>query len=308
MNKKVLATFFVAINSFSLLLAEPSAFGAGNLDNNSPYGLTSSEKTVLQNKSNLKKIVVKSNNQANEVESLRERIDGLQSIIESLSRKSQMNKRSLSQLENYNNENTQNSDEYGKRLAEIIEVNSQSINENISLIKNLSNITDEINKKYVSKKEFNALINDVNEFKNLVVKELESSHSAKIKTTVLSSMKSADIAVKAKAFYDKKYYTKAIEHYKQLITKNYKPANAHYRIGQMNFKRKNYAQAISYYKKSASLYSKASYMPELMLNTAISMDKTNDKKNAKAFYSGLISKYPKSSQALSAKKYLKFMK
>ena len=50
-------------------------------------------------------------------------------------------------------------------------------------------------------------------------------------------------------------------------------------IGQMKFKRKNYADAISFYKKSAALYSKASYMPELMLNTAISMDKTGDKKN-----------------------------
>ena len=52
-------------------------------------------------------------------------------------------------------------------------------------------------------------------------------------------------------------------------------------VGQMNFKRKNYAVAISYFKKSASLYSKADYMAELMLNTAISMDKTNDKTNAK---------------------------
>jgi TolA-binding protein len=76
-------------------------------------------------------------------------------------------------------------------------------------------------------------------------------------------------------------------------------------VGQMNFKRKNYAVAISYYKKSASLYKKASYMPELMLNTAISMDKTDDKKNAKTFYNAVISKYPQSTQAVSATKHLK---
>ncbi len=307
MNKKVLVTFFVAINYFSPLLGEPSAFGAGNLDDNSPYGLTSSEKTVLENKSHLKKIVVKSNNQANEVESLRERIDGLQSIVESLSRKSQMNKRTLSQLENKNNENSKNTNEYGKRLAEIVELNSQKINQNILLLEGLSTLINDINKNFVNKKEFNILIDDVNEFKNLVVKELASSSSSKIKESTLSTMKNADIAMKAKVFYNKKYYTKAIEYYKHLIIKNYKPANAHYRIGQMNFRRKNYAQAISYYKKSVSLYSKASYIPELMLHTAISMDKMKDKKNAKVFYSGLISKYPKSSEALSAKKYLKSM-
>ena len=79
-------------------------------------------------------------------------------------------------------------------------------------------------------------------------------------------------------------------------------------IGQMKFKRKNYSEAISYYKKSAALYSKASYMPDLMLNTAISMEKTKDKKNARAFYNGVIAKYPDSSQAKSAKKHLQSMK
>ncbi len=307
MNRKILATAFVAITSLNLVAAEPSAFGAGNLDSNSPYGLTSSEKTVLQNKKKLKKIAVKSNNQANEVDSLRERIDGLQSIVESLSRKSQSNKRSLSQLVDKNNENAKSSDEYGKRLGEISEVNSQSIKKNILVLEEMSQLIYEINKNYVSKKEFNALVNDVNEFKNLVVKELKSSSKVKEKSSGLNSMSNGDVATKAKEFYNKQYYTKAIEYYSHLITKNYKPANAHYMVGQMYFKRKNYAEAISYYKKSASLYKSASYMPELMLNTAISMDKSNDKKNAKAFYNGVISKYPESSEALSAKKYLKSM-
>lgn len=307
MNVKILATFLVAINSFYLVAAEPSAFGAGNLDGNSPYGLTSSEKTVLQNKNKLKKIVVKSNNQANEVESLRERIDGLQSIVESLSRKSQFNKRSLSILEDKNSENVKSSDEYGKRLAEIVENNSNNINKNILALEEISKLIDSINNDYVSKKEFNALVNDVNDFKNLVVKEFKSSSSVKKNTSTLSSMENFDIAKKAKVFYNKKHYTKSIEYYNHLIVKNYKPANAHFMIGQMNFKRKNFAEAISYYKKSASLYSKASYMSELMLNTAISMDKTNDKTNAKVFYNAVISKYPNSSESISAKKYLKSM-
>lgn len=308
MNKKILATFCVAITSINLIAAEPSAFGAGNLDSSSPYGLTSSEKTVLQNKTNLKKIVVKSNNQANEVESLRERIDGLQSIVESLSRKSQNNKRSLSLLQEKNQEDLKSSDEYGKRLGEISDLNAESIENNRLLISELSKIIDGINKTYVTKNEFNNLVNNVNKFKSLVTKELKSKSKSKSESkkivSSLSKMSNGDIATKAKAFYDKQYYTKAIEYYTHLITKNYKPANAHFMVGQMKFKRKNYAEAISYFKKSASLYSKASYMPELMLNTAISMDKTNDKKNAKVFYNAIISKYSTSPEASSAKKYL----
>jgi len=296
MNKIILATSFVAITSLNLVAAEPSAFGAGNLDNPSPYGLTSSEKTVLKNKISLKKVVVKSNNQANKVESLRERIDGLQSIVESLSRKSQKNKTALTNLKSKNIEELKSSDEYEKRLGEVTQQNSL-------VIKELSKLIDSINSNYVTKDEFNKLVNSVNQFKDLVAKELKGS--SKSKKTNLNSMENADIAKKAKAFYNKKYYTKGIEYYSHLINKNYRPATAHFMIGQMKFKRKNYADAISYYKKSAALYSKASYMPELMLNTAISMNKTGDKKNAKAFFSGIISKYPKSAQAKSAKKYLK---
>ncbi|MBL6973125.1 MAG: tetratricopeptide repeat protein, partial [Sulfurimonas sp.] len=144
----------------------------------------------------------------------------------------------------------------------------------------------------------------VNDFKSLVAKELKSASKAPVNESVLDSMSNGEVATQAKAFYDKQYYTKGIEYYSHLITKNYKPANSHFMIGQMKFKRKNYAEAISYYKKSASLYSKAAYMPELLLNTAISMEKTDDIENAKTFYNAVIGKFPASSEAKDAKKYL----
>ena len=303
MYKIILVAFYVTIYSLNIVAAEPSAFGAGNLDNPNPYGLTSGEKTILKNKNKINKVLVKSNNQANEVDSLRERIDGLQSIVESLSIKSYENKRSLVKLQEKNQADLKNSDEYGKRLDEIVEENSKLITNNILLLEKMRVLTDTINKEYVNKSEFNKLVESVNEFKSLVVKELKES--TKPKESPLSTLSNGEIATKAKEFYNKQYYTKGIEYYTYLISKNYKPANSHFMIGQMKFKRKNYGEAISYYKKSASLYSKASYMPELMLNTAVSMDKTNDKKNAKIFYNGVIGKFPKSTQSKSAKKYLK---
>lgn len=305
MKSSLLATVIVASLPFCLYSAEPSAFSAGNLNDPNPYGLTSSEKALLENKKNLRKVVVKSNNQANEVDSIRERIDGLQSIIESLSRKSQENKIHLKKLDKEKSKELNSSNEYEKRLSEFSQVNRDEISKLKLVITELSSLINTINSMYVSKKEFNVLVNDVNKFKDLVAKEL-SNNSAPAKSN-LSSMSSAKIATKAKAFFDKKYYSKSIEYYSYLIEKNYKPARAHYMIGEMKFKRKNYAEAISYYKKSAALYSKASYMPELMLNTAISMEKTRDKKNAKAFFNGVIAKYPDSSQAKIASKHLKSM-
>jgi len=306
MNRSFIVAVFVTCLPFSLFGAEPSAFGAGDLNNPKPYGLTTSEEVVLQNKKKLQKVVATTNNQANEVDSLRERIDGLQTIVESLSRKSQENKLKLQKLDDDNVEKLQNSDEYEKRLSEITQQNTQNIDSLKLAVSELSTLLDNINKTYVTKDEYNLLVKDLNEFKTLVSKEL------KIKTgsskSAFSSKTNAQIAKEAYSYYKKKYYTKSIQRYNYLIEKNYKPAYAHYMIGEMNYRRKNYSQAIAYFKKSASLYSKASYMPDLMLHTARSMQLTKDIKNAKTFYGALIAKYPSSSQAKSAKKYLSQMK
>ena len=95
MYRSFLIATSVALLPLSLLANEPSAFGAGDLSNPQPYGLTTSEEILLENKNKLHKVVVKSNNQDNKVDSLRERIDGLQSVIETLSFKAQENKQKI---------------------------------------------------------------------------------------------------------------------------------------------------------------------------------------------------------------------
>jgi len=305
MKRSVLVVLVTTAVPFLLIGAEPSAFGAGDLSNSEPYGLTSNEKIILQNKDKLKQVTVKSNNQANEVDSLRERIDGLQSIIESLNRKAHNNKINLGKLNEENSIKSQNSDEYEKRLSEVIQENTENIDKLKTVMDEVSSLVDSINKDYVTKAEFNSLVNDVNDFKALMVKELKSSPTAtKATASKLSKKPNDQIATEAKAFFKKKYYTNAIENYEYLIKQNYKPAFAHYMIGEMNYKRKNFANAISYFKKSSSLYSKASYMPNLMLHTAISMHKSNDKANARKFFQAVVAKYPNSSEAKEAAKYL----
>ncbi|MDD2905202.1 MAG: tetratricopeptide repeat protein [Sulfurimonas sp.] len=315
MNKNLLVTLFVFSVPFSLLSSEPSAFGAGNLDSSSPYGLTTNEKVILENKNILRKVEVKSNNQANEVESLRERLDGLQSIIENLSRKTYENKVVLERMEQNKSANADVNSEYEKRLGGLSQSNSESIEKMKVILTELSVLVDSINAKYVTKDEFNSLVSSVNEFKSLVGKELKvstptkaSSKTTAAAATSLESMSNIDIANEAQSFYDKKNYTSAIEYYTYLLEKNYKPAYANYMLGEMNYKRKNHNDAIAYYKQSATLYSDASYMPNLMLNTAASMAATGDKANAKTFYKALVAKYPNSLEAKKAQKQLNSIK
>lgn len=305
-KKVLLLSCFLPIFS---LADEPSAFGAGDLSSSNPYGLTSNEKVLLETKKHLHKVAVKSNNQENELDSLRERIDGLQSIIESLSRKAHNNKIKIEKQSELNNLKSKNSSEYEKRLSEIVTANSDSIEtlkeaiaQQKTLMGDMSLLLDTINKEYVSKKEFNELVNDVNNFKDLVAKELKS-RKATSKSSA-SKKSSADLYNEAAKLYKKKYYTKAIANYETLIKRKYKPAYAHYMIGEMNYKRKNYADALSYFKKSAALYSKASYMPTLMLHTALSMKKTGDSAHADAFFKAIVAKYPNSTEAKEARKYL----
>lgn len=309
MKFSIVAASVAAIASLNLIAAEPSAFGAGNLESPTPYGLTPNEKIALETKNKLQKVLAKSNNQANEVDSLRERLDGMQSIVESLSMKAHNNEVELQKLVDKNTQDLKSSDEFEKRLSELTQKNSEDIEKIKLMISELSKLIDNINATYVTKDEYNSLVNDVNKFKDLVASELKKdSPSQNSEKSDFDNLSNAEIAQKAQEYFDKKYYTNAIESYKYLIDKHYKPAYANYMIGEMNYRRKNYSEAIAYFKESTSLYTKASYMPNLLLHTAVSMDRTGDKKNAKAFYEGLIARYPKSQEAKDAKELLKQIK
>lgn len=308
MKQGVIFFLLSSLSTSLLLSSEPSAFGAGDLNSPKPYGLTSNEKVILETKKTLHKVAVKSNNQANKLDSLRDRIDGFQTIIESLSRKAHNNSIEFKKLIQNDKEAQESIKEYNKRVSDIIQLNIQNIEAHEKSLLKLQTITlemskliDTINAEYISKNEFNALVDDVNNFKALMLKELKKS--SKKPTSKVKNMSSADLYNQAKKFFDKKYYTDAIKSYQLLIKRKYKPAYAHYMIAEMNFRRKNYANAISYFKKSASLYSKASYMPTLMLHTAISMKNTDDVTHANAFLEALIQKYPDSLEARKAKEY-----
>lgn len=295
--RTLLLLTFVSSLSFA---SEPSAFGAGDLTAPTPYGLTQSEKVILQTKDTLKKVAINTKSQASKLDSLRERVDGIQSVVENLSVRSHENKLELQKFKEENRVNLDNIHEFQTRLAEKVQKNQDEIAKLQTMIFALSKVVDKMNAQYVSKEAFNTLVKDINDFKTLIAKEMQSRKNS-VKPRKISS---AQLYNRAKANFDKRYYTKAIQNYKELIKRKYKPAYAHYMIGEMNFKRKNYAEAISYFKKSASLYDKASYMPKLLLHTAIAMDKTGDKAHAKAFYNAVIAKYPHSKEAKEAKKHL----
>jgi TolA-binding protein len=292
-------TLLFLLTSLILSAAEPSVFGAGDLNSQNPYGLTEAEKHILSNKKVLDTIEKKTFNQNSRVESIQERVDGLQTIVEGLNQKSQSNKVELKQLQSASEMNAAQVLEREKQLFDKISVNEANIAQFKEVLTEFSTMIDTINTNYVSKEEFNRVIKDINAFKASVGKSLKSVGS-KSTSSAYKGMSKAEVAKKAEKLYREKFYTKSIEHYTYLIENNYKPARAHYMIGEMWYYRKNYKKAISYFKESARRYDKASYMPTLLMHSAVAMEKTGDTVNAKAFFNALISAYPDSKYAADA--------
>lgn len=308
---KISKTIALVAISFSCLTAsEPSAFGAGDLNAPKPYGLTPTESTILETKKDLQKISAKSNNQANQVDSLRERIDGLQTILEGITASNHANKSKLSALEEKNTKEHKDINEYNKRLTDLVQEQSKLVENNKAnidkinvVLSEISKVIDSINGSYVTKEELKKLLGN----KSVSAKDTKQEQQDKSKLDKKDSASTSNVDIEkdaAQAFKDKDY-TKAKEKYRHLAEQNYKPAKSNYMLGEIEYYRKNYSDAVSYFKKSATLSANAEYMPVLLLHTAMSMDESGDKANAQNFYSAVVSKYPNSNEAKLASKKIK---
>ncbi len=268
MNMRTKVLISVVALASTLYAYEPSVYGAGDINSASPYGLTETEKAVLENKKTIQRLFNKINEQ-------QQKIDGLTSIIEGQNREILELKEKLEVATN--SSNTNNSDN----------------NETYSLLLQLSQTVDTINSNYVTKDEVKKL---------LAGSRPSSSHNSNLGSPKGSN--SADIYRKGVQLFSKRSYNASREKFEETLARNYKPASSNYYLGEIAYYTHKYNDAIAYYKQSASLYDKASYMPVLYLHTAISLDKTGKKEQAKGFFQYVVDNYPKTRSALIAQKHL----
>ena len=189
-----------------------------------------------------------------------ERIDGLVSLIEGMN-------------------STINELQDAKRL--------QSQNDNTALLKELGSMIDKINSDYVSKKELQKVLSMYAIKKNIIQDDIKP----------ISKSNSKELYAQAMKLYTKKEYKEAIKRFELCDKKGYKVAKSNFYLGEMAYYSKDYESALFYYKKSAGIDNNALYMPVLMLHTAISLDKTNQKDKAKLFYQNVVDTYPKTKSA-----------
>lgn len=319
MNRLILSALL--ITSTIAVAEEVSAFGAGNLDTKNPYGLNATEKNILKNKKTLGNIDSKVKDVKYTIESINERIDGLESIYEGDSQKLNESVLKLNEIIKKVEENSTLTEKHSNDIEDLKNVTSQMLTMQeefsksiVSLktaISKVSKTTNTINKSYISEKEFKSNMNqfitraEFDALKNSL--GVKTSTKTKINTktkSVSSPLDKKSIMDEAIRLFKKDYFSKAIPMFEELIAANYKPATNNYYLGEIWYYRKKYDDAVRHFKTSAMLYDKASYMPKLLLHSAISFEKTKDFSNAANFYSSLIDIYPESKEAKTATKNL----
>lgn len=323
MNKILLASLL--ITSTLIKAEEISAFGAGDLDSKNPYGLTSAEKNILNNKKTLGTIDSKVKDVKLSLESISERIDGLESIYEGDSQKLNGSVLKINEIIKKVEENSTLTEKNAKDIENLKTVTTQMLSmqeefskglENLkNAVSKISNTVNSINKSYISDKEFKSNMNQFitrDEFEALkksLGMKTSNKTTADSNTKKISSTKDKnEILNEAIELFKKDYFSKAIPMFEELIAANYKPATSNFYLGEIWYYRKKYEEAISNYKTSAMLYDKASYMPKLLLHSAISFEKIKDFSNAANFYNSLVDMYPNSNEAKIAVKNLSNIK
>jgi len=283
--------------------AERSMFGAGDLNSPEPYGLTEAEKVIVDNKKTIKSTEKKIYRVDTKLKDVYESVDGLESIVEGESQK-------LNNLSKKFNELTTDVSivsEKADRNAKDIETLKLEIEQNAQNIKTIKNSLDKlvktlnkINKNYVSRNEFKKLLSMIDKKE---AKKVKSSSKPKVKDVPNKSNK--QLMEDVRVWFKKDYFTKAKPVIEYLISKNYRPAENNYYLGEINYYRKNYKDALHYFKTSMMLYDKAKWLPKLLLHSAISFEKLGDNENAQSFYSTIVDVYPDTTEAKEASKKIK---
>ncbi len=256
-----------------VLLAEPSVYGFNNLSSGSTQGLTSAEKMIVKNKKTISSLNRKLTTQ-------NERIDGLTSIIEGLSA-------SIAEL----------------RESGINASSSQGGNDNTALLKELGTMIDKINDNYVSKSELKKALKG-----NYKPSSSTSGNSNEEKATpkeLLEGKSTSKLYSEGVRLFVKKRYSEAKKRFAITDIKGHKPAASNYYLGEIAYYTKKYEDAIFHFKKSAGLYDRATYIDTLLLHTAVSLEKSGDKEQARAFYENIVANYDGKKSAKIAKEKLK---
>jgi TolA-binding protein len=307
------AIYIASVAAVFLLGAEPSAFKAGDLDAPTPYGLTSSEKKIVEQNKNLQNISTKLFDTAQSQIELRNEIDGIKSLVVGHSEK----------INNF--ERKMESDDNGslktlnKKLDDNLKLQNENYDKIMSTLSALAALLDETRGEYVSKEQLKAIVGkNYKEIGNKKTKQKPIVSEEKMQESKAEQPKaeSSDKPKQEKPINSEESFKKAQQDFKDNKLKEakagfesvqandgeYKKGLLAYYLGEIDYKNGNYKSALDYYQKSIELDEKANYVPIILFHTGTSLEKLGDKESAKKILNSLITNYPTHYLVAPAKK------
>jgi len=281
--------------ALSLHGAEISVFDAGNINTDSPYGLTENEKVLYEQRKQIEKLTKDLSQIRSQFDQLDSQVQGVRSVLDGTASKvgqSDAKTRSLSQKVEMLDANVTALSKQIEHLSEVLhqtQETQKSNNEKIhTVLAELSSLIDSINSNYAPKSQVDELAQKV---ESLLVQSAKKDYSS------LESKEGAVLIKEALEHFNANRLDEAKIRYEILVKKNYKPARSNFYLGEIAYKKEEWRTAIKHYKISIDLYDKADYIPRLLYHTAISFDKIGEPSNANAFYKALKTNYPNSKEA-----------
>jgi|GEM_PF-106803 len=294
---KYTALSFGAVSA--LLASEISVFDAGNINTDTPYGLTENEKVLFEQRQQIQKLSRELAQMRSQYEQLDSQMQGVRSVLDgtaskvgqsdaqarTLERRVEALDGNLSALRQEINRLRQ----YAQQTRTVQETNNERVR---TVLGEISLLIDSINSSYAPKSQVDKLAQRV--------EELESpnrSQTSFIDSSALESKEGAVLIKEALEHFEAGRLDESRIRYEILVTKNYMPARSNYYLGEIAYKQEQWRTAIKHYKISIDLYDKADYIPRLLYHTAISFDKIGEPSNANRFYNALKTNYPDSKEA-----------
>lgn len=281
--------------SLTALWGEPSAFELQS-------GATKKELKILQSTNkNLENLAI---DYSARIQALEQSIDGMQSIIDgqALRIKSlldamgrqDMSIQSLQSSLNYQSELV-------KQHSTTIVDMQKSIDQLNAKLSDLTALTTELNQEILAELRAEYSSQSKSSSKSQTDKPSTKQANTGSQVEIFTKLSNKEVFDEARKFYREKKFLESKKRYEWLVQRNYKPATSLYMLGEIEYQRGKFAEAISFYKKSASVDDKASYMPILLWHTAWAFRYSKDMDNYNKFLDSLIRLYPESEQGRKAK-------
>lgn len=304
-------SFLLFISSCVLLYAEPSAFELQS-------GATKKDMRDLKDVADFTRSVIA--DFQSKIANLEQAVDGLKTVYEGISVTSRqdsiMIKNQVDKIQNIQDivDSYQKSQklqsELIKKLKAQVDANTNNIEQINEKIDKLSEAflraNDEILKQIkVLSEQALALQNNIQSIQNQPVIDSikEKENNTQKKNYNFSTDNNKNLS-EAKNLLRQKRNDEAKAYFEYLIDQKFAVAESSYYIGEIYYARKEYNEALPYYKTSASLDSKANYMPILLWHTAWSFKYLNDSSNYTKFLKTLVALFPESEQGRKAQDIL----